>query len=1098
MKRVKKCLTILLLTLLLLVLCTLLLGYFLLGTDKGFNITASELEKRVEGLTFGSVEGNLKSGIKSDLINFHNEQVNIQASGIESKWRIKCLIDKTLCIDSIVLDKLNVELFASESNKPESDNNNDISLPDITLPVSFNARQIEIKKLKLKPPGDAPIQELQNIRLSAHSDQHTLNVVELSSQYKNITVSSSGSIKPTGPYPIDLDIDVQATDFLDEFDAHTSIKISNTINELDINVLLTGALNADITGRINPLRKELPAKLDIKTKQAGWPLDTNQLAQVNDLSLTIDGDMDDYRVKLQTLVKGQNIPETELDLVGVSNLNRALVTNFSALTLGGFATGNAAVTWQDGITWVSKVIAKDIDPSIKFDGVAGKLNGSLHASGDLADGKWTLNLQKAQVDGVLRDVPFQLNTKLVKHANDTWQLDSLVLNNGRNRINANGQLSNKWDLNAVVNLPELQNLLPDLNGGFNAVVDLSGELENPDIKIKANSDTVKFNDISIAGLSLNANIKRGALDNSELALSVTKVQTGEQNVSNVKLKLDGSLQKHTVALFADGPHKTSIDLLTVGGLNDDFDWNGVLKKVKLEVPAPEINLREPTELAWINSTKKFSIEPHCWSIQESNVCLKNQVLAQNDGQALIALDAYRLEQLNPFLPAESNLRGKLKADLTIDWGKAFEGGFAAKLDASIDSDSMGQAQIDLTLDSTSEKKNIDGKVDLSGFKIGFLKAFLPDYDDISGEISAKGKLSGELLDPLYYGDVVLSSLIVRSAKLPVSIDGGKLTATINGKRTELNGQFKSGDGNIGISGSANWLQESYRADIKVNAKKLNVVQEPLSSSTVNAKLTISAKPDRIRIRGNVDVPTAAINIKELPRGAATLSDDVIVVEDVYAQTQKKQQKKAPAAYVDVKVNVSLGDSVTLAGYGLNASLTGDLSLSQSGPNPTQLTGEVTIVSGIYKQYGQDLQISNGQVLFVGPIDQTTLNIDAIRTIDAGDRIAGLHLEGRIEDPEVSLFTEPADKTQESILSFIVLGRDIGDNSNRDKSLLASAALALTLKGGNAITDNLAESLGIQEISLDTRSRDDTTELVVSGQINDRHLKAIDLVYSFSF
>lgn len=1172
MRRLLKWLAILLALLLLLILCAVLISYYLLGTERGFGFTVDKIEERVEGLTIGSVNGSLKNGIQTDQVDYQNEQLTLKAKGVNTQWRSDCLVDKALCIDKVIVDDLNVELFATEE-KNTTASTDDIILPDIKLPISFNAKEVLIKNLSIQPPGDVPAHELKNIKLSAKSDHDRILIDELSTQYKNISLKTSGAITPTGAYPIDLNTQVQLTDFIEEFDAKTTIKLSNTVEELDINVLLTGAVSASATGRIQPLRKKLPARLNIKTSQAGWPLDTNQLAQVNDLSLVIDGDMDDYAVRLQTHVKGESIPDSKLDVTGVANTDRAVILDFSANTLNGLATGNGAVSWEDGVTWLGEVKATDIDPSVKFEGVTGKLNGLIDAKGDLADGKWTLDLRKAQIDGVLRNVPFKLDTKLVKHFNGAWQLDSLVLNNGGNQVNAKGQLTDKWDLEAEVKLPELQNLLPDLTGGFNATVNLKGDLKNPDAKIRATSTGIKFNEVAISGLALNANINRGAIENSDLTLNVNKVQSGEQSARNMKLKFNGSLSRHTLALFADGPQKTSVDLLAAGGLNEKYDWNGLLDKVKLEVPAHAITLTKPTTLAWINDTKKFSIEPHCWSIQESNLCLKNQVLAQNKGKAKIELDAYRLEQLNPFLPAESNLRGNLNADLVFDWGAEIAGGFAATLDAgvtggainvvdtsgvplsfeydtltlksavdaeaidsklTIDSNSMGQAKIDLKLDTKSEKQNINGNVDLSGFKIGFIKAFLPDYDEISGQISAKGKLSGELLDPLYNGDVVLSSLVVRSKKLPVAIDDGKLTALITGKRTQIDGQLNSGDGTIGVSGSANWRNDTYRADIKINAKQLNVVQEPLTSSTVNAKLTVSATPARVRVRGNVDVPAAAINIKELPRSAATLSEDVIVVEDVYAQTQEEQKKKAAATNLDLKVNVNLGDNVTLAGYGMNASLTGNMSLAQSSPNPMQFGGEVTIVSGIYKQYGQDLKITDGQVLFVGPIDQTTLNIDAVREVEAGSRIAGLHIDGRIEDPEISLFTEPADKTQESILSYIVLGRDIGDNSSQEKNLLAAAAIALTVKGGNAITDNLAESLGIQEISIDARGRDDTTELVVSGQVNDRLLlrygqsvfddsytlylrydlakqlyleaaggaagvtKAIDIVYSFSF
>jgi len=878
---------ILLVTILLLILCTLLLSYLLLGTEKGFNLTVDEIEERVEGLEIGSVEGSLRSGIRTDQIDYQNKQLSLSAKGVNSQWRSGCLTNKALCIDKVIVDDLNIELFASEEKKPVVDTG-DIVLPEIKLPVSFNAKEILIKNLRVKPPGDVASHELQNVKLSAKSDQNTLRIDELSTQYRNFTLNTSGSITPTGSYPLDMNIDFQATDIIEEFDINTTIKLSNSIDELDIDILTSGAVDARISGRVNPLRKKLPAKLSIETSQTGWPLDTNQIAQVNDLTLMIDGDMDDYGVKLKTAIKGENIPDTDLVLTGVGNTERALVTNFNALSLNGSTSGNAAVSWKQGLTWVASLVAKDIDPSVKFDGVTGKLNGLIDANGDIDNGMWTLNLRKGQIDGVLRDVPFKLDTKLFKHANDTWQLDSLVLDNGANRVNAKGQLTDKWDLKAEVKLPELQNLLPELTGGFNATIDLNGDLQNPDAKIRASSTGIKFNDVAISGLSLNANINRGGIEDSDLMLQIKEVQSAEQSVKNLKLNFDGSQSQHKVKLFADGPQKTSIDLLAAGGLNEQLDWNGVLDKVKLEVPAHVISLREPTKLAWISNTKKLSIQPHCWSIQESNLCLKNQVLAQNEGQAKVALDVYRLEQLNPFLPAESTLAGKLKANVIIDWGAEIAGGFAAKLDAAvtggaikvkdtsgqplsfmydtltlksvvdaeavdsvltIDSDSMGQAKIDLKIDSTTEKQNITGNVDLSGFKIGFLKAFLPDYEEISGQISAKGKLGGELLDPLYNGNVVLSSLIVRSDKLPVSIDGGKITASISGKRTKIDGQLNSGNGDIGIAGTANWLNESYRADIKINAKQLNIVQEPLTSSIVNTKLTHQYKGIAARCRG---------------------------------------------------------------------------------------------------------------------------------------------------------------------------------------------------------------------------------------------------------
>lgn len=1170
MKRLLKWLAIIIIILLLVLICVLAASYFLLATERGFKIASDQLGERVEGLDMGSVQGDLGNGISSDKISFENEQVSLQANGVESQWRSDCLIDRAVCLDKVVIDELNIQTFDTGQKAPAT--SGDITLPVVNLPVSFNAKDILVKTFRFQPPGDAPVQELKNVKLSAHTTGNTLNIDELSTQYQNIAVHTSGSITPDGDYPLDLNLRIDVEDAIDTHDVSTNINLGGSLENLLVNANIDGAVKASVRGRLEPLKKSMPAELIIEAAQAGWPLDTLEIAKVNDLVLQVDGDMSDYNIKVDTKVAGANIPESQVSLSAKANTERALVTDITTFTLDGFATGNAAVSWKDGITWVSELIAKDINPAAKYDGVDGKLNGLIIANGSVVDGQWTLNLNKAHIDGVLRDLPFELDVKLQKHADETWQLDKLTLDNGKNTVKAAGALSDQWDLVADANLPELQNLLPGLTGGFKADVALKGELKNPDVQIKAQSDSLNYNDISVAGLSLDTNISRGALDNSTLKLNIRKIAAGEQAISNTKLSLSGTRQQHQLALFADGPQKTSVDITASGGLNDRFDWDGVLKTAKLEIPAHEINLRDATKLGWNNETKKFAVDAHCWSIQTANLCLKNKVLAENTGQANVSLDTYNLEQLNPFLPAESTLNGLLNTDVVLNWGADFAGGYAAKLNAdigngaikvkdgngqplrfqydtltlqtnadanmvdstlSINSKSMGQANIDLKLDPSTENKAISGKVNLSGFQIGFLKAFLPNYDEIAGSVSAEGELSGELLDPLYNGNVLLSSLVVRSEDLPIAIDGGAIKADIAGKRASLDGQLQSGKGNIEIDGSANWQNNTWRADIKLKSRDLNVVQDPLTESTVNTNITISARPERIRVRGSIDVPAAEINIKELPRGAATVSDDVIVIEDIYAETQKQKKKQQQKTDLDVKVNVSLGDNVNLAGYGLTASLTGNMQVSQRSPNPVQLGGEITVVNGVYKQYGQDLKVTDGQILFVGPVDQTTLNIDAVREIEDkdGQRVAGLHIEGAIENPEISLFTEPADKTQESILSYIVLGRDIGDNSSEESNLLASAALALTLRGGRAYTDDLANKLGIQEISLDARGRGDTTEVVVSGRVNDRLLlrygrsvfddsftlylrydltkqlyleaaqgaaRAVDLFYSFSF
>ncbi len=1126
MIRLRRYMLIAVMFLLLIVLLMLAASYALFGTERGFALTTAQLSERVEGLEIAPVSGDLVNGISTNSLAFSNDAIALDATGIESQWRSGCLLDREVCIDQVTIDELNIETFAS-TEPPSQDPQTDIALPRIDLPISFDVKEVLVKKLKLKLPGDGPVQELSNVFLSAHSEGKRLHIDELSTRYQSFAVKAQGNITPEGDYPLDLNIQLDAVDVVEEHDFFAKVNLSNSLNDLKINASVDGAAKLNVTGSARPLEKELPLSLVLDAPLLGWPIETKEIVTASNTRVRVEGDMEkSYQVDAQTRVKGEQIPASEARIRGRVNAEQGIFNELTVATLGGFATGNAAVSWRNDITWVSEIIAKDIQPEKHFAEINGKLNGLFKAQGTAADGKWSVFVDRANVDGTLKNIPFKVDAKLQKDLDNNWRIDQFALDNGNNSVQAAGSIGNTWDLQADVKLPELQNFWTGLAGGFNAKVDLGGDIKNPDANINASASVIKVNDIVVQGLSLKADVKRAAYKDSNVQLALGKIKAGEQEAANTRLQLTGKRNDHQLSFFTDGPQKTSIDLIASGALSEQFDWDGVLSKVVLEVPAHKINLKDDTALVWDNGEKKFSVDAHCWAVQDSNVCLKNRVLAEPTGTAQVTLDAYKLEQLNPFLPANSLLQGKLAADLVVDWGAEQEGGYKITLGAGIEgggievkdnngspirfdynsltlnttadtkavdstltvnSTTMGKAKLALKLDPASEEKNITGDIDLTGFKLDFLKAFLPEFEEIGGSVSAKGTLGGELLDPQYDGNVTLSQLVVKSDTLPLGIDSGNVQATVKGKRANISGKLQSGEGNIDVNGSANWQSTTWRADVNLNANDLQIIQDPLTDSSVNTNINISAKPGSVSVSGDVDVPMASINIRELPKGATALSQDVIIIEDQEAQEEEEKAKAASDLALNIRVNVNLGDQVSLTGYGLEADLTGDISVSQRTPNPVQLGGEVTIVSGIFKQYGQDLTITDGQILFVGPIDQTTLNIDAIRLVESGEREAGLHIDGRIEDPQLTLFTEPADKTQESILSYIVLGRDIGNNTDQESNLLASALIALTLKQGRGYTDDLADSLGIQEISLDARGNGDDTEVVVSGRVNDRLL-----------
>jgi len=1133
MKRFFKWIGWILLVLLIIILLVLGVAYFLLGTDSGFAMATREAAKRVDGLEIANVEGNIKKGIDAESLSFSNDALSVQAEGVNTDWRLSCLIQKEFCLDAIIIDEVTVETF--ETDKPvEEKTPGPIELPTINLPIDVTVKEVLIRKFTFQPPGEGPAQVINDIALSARTEGSQVFIDNISAAYQDYSVAVKGDVTLQDDYPLDLVLALNATDVLPDSvpegegaqPVAVELKLSDTLRNLSIDTAVSGVVDAALTGKLQPLEPNLPATLKLTSATLGWPVTSQSQVKATGTSISIDGTLDDYDVAIATKVTGEQVPETTLTIKGLANDKRVSLPTITIGTLGGTAKGGADVSWVDGLDWKTQWQLKNIDPSIQVPEVTGKLDGIIDASGQVVDGNWTVNVEKATVNGVLRDYPFDLNAKLSKGLDNVWLVNDVTLNNGENRIKANGNVSDKWDIKAAIKMPELDNLLPELGGGFNADIVVKGPLETPDVKLSANSAAMQFNDILINGFSLNADVKELFVQQSAVTLAIGSVDAGGQVIQNTRLVIDGKREEHSVKLFADGPQATSIDLLTSGSLSETFDWAGSLDAVTLEVPAHAIKLDKPTALSWNNETKKFSVDAHCWTTEGSNLCLENKVLAEPTGTAIITLDQYALERLNPFLPAETNLKGQLKLDSTVNWGDDQPGGFAATLDAlianggaqvqdangdpvsftydelslntrvnpnsveadlSLASQNLGQADISFVMDPSGEEKPISGTIKFDGFDIGIAKAFLPDFDVVTGSLSVNGDLSGKLSDPRFDGEIVLDEPVLRAEILPLPLTGGQVVTTVKGKRAFVAGKLNSDKGSITIDGAANWRQlDAWQADVTLTGDNLNIQSSPIEESSVNHVIKINARPGIIRVNGDIDIPMAVIDVEDLPQGAAGVSGDIVIIEDIEEEDDDVAVKAPGDSQLLVAINVTLGDEVGLSAYGLTANLTGDMNVRLKSPNPPTLGGEIEVVDGIYKQYGQNLK-ANGQVLFVGPVNQSRLAIDAVREIDGEDRVAGLRIQGTVGTPEIVLFTEPGDKSQDAILSYIVLGRDINETSDQEANLLATAALALTVKGGRNIAGGIADALGVQDFALETRGRGDDTELVVSGRLNDRLL-----------
>jgi len=215
-----------------------------------------------------------------------------------------------------------------------------------------------------------------------------------------------------------------------------------------------------------------------------------------------------------------------------------------------------------------------------------------------------------------------------------------------------------------------------------------------------------------------------------------------------------------------------------------------------------------------------------------------------------------------------------------------------------------------------------------------------------------------------------------------------------------------------------------------------------------------------RFEGTLMVPKADITPKDLGSSGVSVSRDQVIIVD------GKPQVVASGTPLQIYSNVQLvlGDAVRFDGFGLVTRISGVVTVNEEPLRDPTAKGELRLLDGAYKAYGQDLTIEDGRLIFDGgAVTQPAVDITASRH-PADDIKVGVHVRGTLSKPMLTLQSEPA-MSREQQLSWLVLGRALEQNSTQDRSAISSAALSLGLSGGDFIANRLARKVGIDSISV---------------------------------
>ncbi len=366
-------------------------------------------------------------------------------------------------------------------------------------------------------------------------------------------------------------------------------------------------------------------------------------------------------------------------------------------------------------------------------------------------------------------------------------------------------------------------------------------------------------------------------------------------------------------------------------------------------------------------------------------------------------------------------------------------------------------------DVTAEEKQWQAGLKLTPFHLDFLQPLVGEFSQADATITADLSLQGAVLHPQVLGNIELTGLQLKGDISPVDMDSGQVTLDFSGYQAALHAQIGTPEGLLNVTGDADWHNMAeWRVNSRVFADSLLVDMPPIVKMKVIPDLTLTMQPDVAQVTGSIHLPWGRITVEELPPSAIEVSkDQVILSKDLQPLSE---QSRLPLR-IETDVEIVIGDDVRLSAFGLEGGLRGRLNVTQRDRGPLVI-GEINILQGQYRSFGQDLQIQEGKILMNGPVDQPFVSIKAIRNPNNTQDgvIAGIQVTGPADEPMITIFSEPA-MPQANALSYLLRGQDIDGEAGGNAMTMTLIGLSLAQSG--KVVGRIGEEFGVQDLQLDT-------------------------------
>ena len=802
------------------------------------------------------------------------------------------------------------------------------------------------------------------------------------------------------------------------------------------------------------------------------------------------------------------------------------LTDFSILSNVGRVQIDGQANWEKNVRFAAALNLSGLNTKEVLPQTPLTVDGSFVIWGERQNGRWKAKLQDLTVLGELRGQSLALTGAVESHGNGIVEAPELYFAVGNNTFEFSGKADfakdvPELDFKTKIDAPDFGLVDPNLLGSVKGTLAVTGTTRLPVINADLTARNIDYFGTTLKRGHLTGRMRSRDVVSGRLTLQLTDFKTQGVDIRKATIELRGNELRHNLTVHTEGT-PISVDA-KISGIYERMlgNWAGALAELKVKTAYGPVTLEKPMRLAYVPDLNRANVSKACLAHTHARLCLENDLKIdltnRSDLRILIGLPKFDLAFIKQYFPGRFVADGIIKAnaDVTLPAGlselprgrvtvraqdistkyrmdlsdlkvgfNSVQLSFANAKDSiegnwKIDIKDNGDIEGSLRMSDLFNTRTVDGTLKFVAVDATLVNSFLSPGESAEGQWFGNLRFAGTLEEPLIYGRTGLFNAKLDSTKLPFEMLPSDIKLTFNGNSSTLEGHLKTPQGEVALNGSADWrtIGEG-KAIVTTKGSNLRVTLPPDIEFDLTTDVTCEASSDLIKLDGAISIPWAKVSVSKLPASAVDVSDDVVRLD------RPRAKKKAAGKPIPIESNlrIHIGDDVRVEAMGLKARLTGNLNVIQDN-GTLGLTGQISVPSGSFKAYGQDLLVRRGEFHFVGAVANPLLDLEAIRNPDrtADDVIAGIRVTGSVDSPQVAVFSDPA-KSETEALSYLIRGEGLDPSGDSDNTMITSALINLGLSQGSHVFESLGDAVGISGLGFETEGVGDSSQLVVSGYV----------------